>query len=79
MSESSRQWCATLTDDYQRRKISQSEYDQFEYVCCIYILKGLRYGEAFCEHFKLGNATPLYHFNDQQISRRWIADNYLEK
>lgn len=59
--------------------ITADELEQFERAWIIYILKEYRYGQAFCEHFRIGNATPLYHFKDEAISRRWVIDNYLEK
>ena len=60
-------------------KITPTQLDEFEREWVFYILKDYRYGQAFCEHFGIGNATPLYHFKDTNISRRWIKDNYLQK
>jgi hypothetical protein len=60
-------------------KITPAEFEQFEREWILYILKEYRYGQAFCEHFGIGNATPLYHFKDETISRRWILDNYLQQ
>ena len=59
--------------------ITAAELEQFERAWIIYILKEYRYGQAFCEHFSIGNATPLYHFKDEAISRRWVIDNYLQQ
>ena len=59
--------------------ITTTEFEQFEQYWLMYYIAGKRYGQAFCEHFKVGNATPLYHFRDDGISKRWINDNYLEK
>jgi hypothetical protein len=60
-------------------KITHAELEQFERAWIIYILKEYRYGQAFCEHFNIGNATPLYHFKDEAICRRWVLDNYIEQ
>jgi hypothetical protein len=59
--------------------ITADDFEQFERAWIIYILKEYRYGQAFCEHFSIGNATPLYHFKDEAICRRWIKDNYLQQ
>jgi hypothetical protein len=59
--------------------ITAADFEQFERAWIIYILKEYRYGQAFCEHFSIGNATPLYHFKDEAICRRWIQDNYLQQ
>jgi hypothetical protein len=63
--------------DQVSNKITPEQYQEFEHHWIIYILQEKRYGEAFCEHFKLNIHTPLYHFKDEEISRRWIKDNYL--
>ena len=60
-------------------KITAAEFEQFERHWLMYYIAGKRYGEAFCEHFHIGNATPLYHFKDEDICRRWIQDNYLQQ
>lgn len=57
--------------------ITLEQYEEFERHWVLYILQEKRYGQAFCEHFGLNIHTPLYHFNDEEISRRWIKDNYL--
>ena len=59
--------------------ITQEQYDEFLFYFPMYALKGLRYGQAFCERFGITNASPLYHFRGQDISDRWIRDNYLVK
>ncbi len=60
-------------------KITPAELEQFERYWLMYFIAGKRYGEAFCEHFHIGNATPLYHFKDESICRRWIKDNYIQQ
>jgi hypothetical protein len=59
--------------------ITSEQYEEFEREWILYILKEYRYGQAFCEHFDLGNATPLYHLRDEGMCRRWVEDNYLQK
>ena len=59
--------------------ITSEQYAEFDKAWVLYILKEYRYGQAFCEHFNLGNATPLYHLKDEQIAKRWVEDNYLQK
>ena len=68
-----------LTSDYNYNSISQEDYAQFEKYWVIYALQDKRYGQAFCEHFNLGNSTPLYHFKGVDVSQRWIDVNYLKK
>ena len=72
----------TLANRWRHPKnnsITLEQYALFEREWIIYILKDYRYGQAFCEFFEIGNATPLYHFNDDDISKRWIENNYLVK
>jgi hypothetical protein len=59
--------------------ITQEQYEQFEYYYVFDVLKGLRYGQAFCERFNISNASPLYWFKNQETAKRWIHDNYLVK
>lgn len=56
-------------------KISKDEYEQFKREYIIYALADKRFGQAFCERFDLSGI--LYFFKDQNISERWITDNYL--
>lgn len=74
-------WTMGLTKDseYTRPVIGNEQYTEFQRQWLMYYIAGKRYGEAFCEHFKIGTATPLYHFSDEDISKRWIKDNYLQK
>jgi hypothetical protein len=59
--------------------ITQAQYDEFVYYYTWDALKGLRYGQAFCERFDISNASPLYHFKEHSTADRWIRDNYLVK
>jgi len=67
----------TGSEEHIRRHITTEEYQEFERHWVLYILQEKRYGQAFCEHFDLMASTPLYHFKDEEICRRWIRDNYL--
>jgi hypothetical protein len=60
------------------RTITPEEYMEFERQWVFYILQEKRYGQAFCEHFGLNIYTPLHHFKDEEISRRWIKELYLK-
>ena len=66
----------TLIRPYVPKKITQEQLDKFEECWTLYLLGDRRYGQAFCEHFNLNIHTPLYHFNDEVIARRWIIENY---
>jgi hypothetical protein len=68
----------TNFDEHIRPKITQEQFDEFDRCYVMYVLADKRYGQAFIEHFELGNATPLYHFKDRQICRDWIVNNYIE-
>lgn len=59
--------------------ITAEQYEEFQKAWIFYILKEYRYGQAFCEHFGLGTNNVLYHFRDEDISRRWINQTYLKK
>lgn len=61
------------------RTVTQEQFAEFERYLVVDILKGLRYGQAFCERFGISNASPLYHFRGREISERWIRENYLVK
>jgi hypothetical protein len=63
----------------QYHTITQDQYEQFEYYYVFDVLKGLRYGQAFCKRFGISNASPLYWFKGDGISKKWIHDNYLVK
>ena len=59
--------------------VTQEEYERFQYYYVMDVIKGWRYGQAFCERFGISNASPLYHFRGRETSERWIRDNYLVK
>lgn len=59
--------------------ITQDQYQEFQLYYIIDVLKGKRYGQAFCDRFNIPQGTPLYFFNSQNICDRWIRDNYLVK
>jgi hypothetical protein len=58
-------------------KITEDQLEEFDRCWTMYLLANKRYGQAFCEHFQLNIHTPLYHFKDETISKRWIKENYL--
>lgn len=64
---------------YQTPSITQNQYEQFKYQYVFDALRGLRYGEAFCNHFNIPNGTPLYYFQDFKLCEEWITNNYLRK
>ena len=57
-------------------KITRQQFNDFERQWTFYTLQDKRYGQAFCEHFNLNIHTPLYHFKDELIARRWVKENY---
>ena len=61
----------------QYKTITPEQYVEFEVFYTWAALKGMRYGEAFCEHFGISNASPLYYFKTFELADRWIRDNYL--
>ena len=69
----------TYEDMSQYHTITHEQYQEFEQYLVIDILKGLRFGQAFCERFGISNASPLYHFKGREIAERWIRDNYIVK
>ena len=63
----------------QYHTITQEQFEKFQYYYIFDVLKGYRYGEAFCRKFNISNASPLYYFRSQAVCDRWIRDNYLVK
>lgn len=59
-------------------KISENEYQTFKKHWVLLALSGKRFGQAFCEHFKLPSTSVLYQFKDQTIAERWIQQNFIE-
>jgi hypothetical protein len=73
-------WVQLNQEDMQLyNTITQAQYDEFVYYYTWDALKGLRYGQSFCERFGVSNASPLYHFREHSTADRWIRDNYLVK
>ena len=62
-----------------RPQITSTDYEQFKKQWVFDALKGYRFGQSFCEYFNINNSIPLYWFRDNNISERWIKDNYLQK
>jgi len=59
--------------------VTQDELDEFDRQFILQALADKRYGQAFCEHFKLSREIPLFYFTDYELARRWIEQNYLVK
>lgn len=58
--------------------ITQDNYSAWKKQWMFDAIGGQRLGQSFCTYFGISNATPLYHFKDNNLSERWIRDNYLE-
>jgi hypothetical protein len=69
----------STSDEHQAlyHTITQEQYEEFEYHYVFDALKGLRFGQAFCERFGVSNASPLYHLKSRELCERWIQTNYL--
>lgn len=62
---------------YKKIKVTKEEYDFFKNQWLFDAVCGKRYGQAFCDFFKIDRGTPLYYFKDNKLSERWIQDNYI--
>ena len=60
------------------QKISKKNYEEFRKQWIIDSLKGLRYGQSFCDFFKISNATPLYYFKDNRFAEKWIESHWIK-
>lgn len=60
------------------KQITPDSYRSWQDKWVFDALAGLRYGESFCLYFGVPNSSPLYWFKDQNVSARWIRDNYLQ-
>lgn len=60
-------------------RVTKSQYDEFMRHYVMDAIAGKRLGQSFCERHGISNASPLYHFRDNNISERWIRDNYITK
>lgn len=58
------------------KEFTTRNMEEFERQYLLDCLKGWRYGQSFCHYFGIPNASPLYHFNDTAIAKRWIKYNY---
>ncbi len=58
-------------------RITQSQYDEFMRHYVMDAIAGKRLGQSFCERHGISNASPLYHFRDNNLCERWIRDNYI--
>ena len=66
--------------NYEKILVSDKDYEEFKNKEWLFLsIKGLRFGQAFCEHFKLNVHTPLYYFKDFKICDKWIRSNCIKK
>ena len=55
------------------KKITQAEFDQWQTQVSFDLLRGLRYGQSFCNHFGVSDNILYYEFS-------WLnADEYIEQ
>lgn len=67
------------SSELKKNWITYEEYEQFQRQYVIDALKGLRYGQSFCNYFNIPNGTPLFYFRDHNRCEEWIKQNYLVK
>jgi len=61
-----------ITSDVDR-KITQSEFDEWQRQASFDIMRGARYGQSFCNHFGLTDNILYYEFS-------WLnADAYIRR
>jgi hypothetical protein len=54
-------------------RITQKQFDQWQKLVCFDIIKGLRYGQSFCNHFEISDNILYYEFS-------WInAEAYIKR
>jgi len=55
------------------KKITQAEFDHWQTVVSFDLLKGLRYGQSFCNHFGVSDNILYYEFS-------WLnANDYIKR
>lgn len=55
------------------RSITEAEFDQWQTIVSFDLLKGLRYGQSFCNHFGITDNILYYEFS-------WLnADEYIKR
>ena len=57
--------------------VTKEQLEEFDHQFILNALADKRYGQAFCEYFKITKVSPLYHFTDYELARRWIINNHL--
>jgi len=60
------------------RKITQAQFDEWQSQVSFDILKGLRYGQSFCNHFNINDNILYYEFswlNAEEYIKRAYIDN----
>ena len=69
-----------LTSDssnVKRNRISQIEYEQWKRNLVFDNLKGLRFGQSFCNHFDIEDALLYYSALKPHQVEEYIRKNYL--
>ena len=59
-------------------KISEEDFDRWQKTAVFDKIRGLRYGQSFCNHFGITDST-LYYFTADKLAREWIENNYIRK
>lgn len=69
------QWQAPVTD--LRRTINQAQYDAWSQHAIVDALRGIKYGQSFCNYFDITDAR-LWHDWDWRRSDNLIRREYLD-
>jgi hypothetical protein len=59
------------------KKISRQQYEYWLRHYTWDALKGMRYGQSFCNHFQIWD-NILYHYRSATIADQYIKDQYLD-
>lgn len=60
------------------KRITQAEFDEWQKYVSFDIIKGLRYGQSFCNYFKITDNILYYEFSWLN-AEDYIRKTYLEK
>lgn len=60
-------------------RVTEEQFDKFEYEFIIYALRGVPYGRAFCQYFNIDPEGHYIIWNMQStdLAREWIKNNYI--
>ena len=65
--------------NFNNIKVTQQDYQQWQDDTLILDkIRGLRYGQSFCNHFGITDST-LYYLTADALAREWIENNYLRR